>query len=395
MNDIPRQKLREIIIQFGRGLIDEPRRLEGLLNDLCGEYKREIFVLVNAVKAKVPEDLLVSRGNLPQEVLLVRLTNRLVDKLALSDEAAQWAVESWALALGIIADPGAGLKPKSPYHKTPDFILNRVLTDNPKAHSCAPHLLREGLVLNLESNIDIVFTCIPAGEFLMGSNKKEDPNTDDDELPQHKVFLEECWICKYPVTNLQYSAFVEVTGYRCPDHWPNGLIPPGKEQHPVVYVRWDDACAFCEWVSQVTGEKVRLPSEAEWEKAARGTSGRIWPWGNQLPDKALCNFDENVRGTTPVGEYSPQGDSPYGCADLIGNVWEWTSSLYSSYPYRAEDGREELNVRALRILRGGSFRSNQESARCAYRYGDYPGLTLDIGFRVALLPSKTLIENIK
>ena len=395
MNDIPRHKLREIIIQFGRGLIDEPRRLEGLLNDLCGEYKREIFVLVNAVKAKVPEDLLVSKGNLPQEVLLVRLTNRLVDKLALSDEAAQWAVESWALALGIIADPGAGLKPKSPYHKTPDFILNRVLTDNPKAHSCAPHLLREGLVLNLESNIDIVFTCIPAGEFLMGSNKKEDPNTDDDELPQHKVFLEECWICKYPVTNLQYSAFVEVTGYRCPDHWPNGLIPPGKEQHPVVYVRWDDACAFCEWVSQVTGEKVRLPSEAEWEKAARGTSGRIWPWGNQLPDKALCNFDENVRGTTPVGEYSPQGDSPYGCADLIGNVWEWTSSLYSSYPYRAEDGREELNVRALRILRGGSFRSNQESTRCAYRYGDFPGLTLDIGFRVTLLPSKTLMENLK
>jgi serine/threonine-protein kinase len=236
---------------------------------------------------------------------------------------------------------------------------------------------------------------VPAGEFLMGSNKKEDPNTDDDELPQHKVFLEECWISKYPVTNLQYSAFVEVTGYRCPDHWPNGLIPPGKEQHPVVYVRWDDACAFCEWVSQVTGEKVRLPSEAVWEKAARGTSGRIWPWGNQLPDKALCNFDENVRGTTPVGEYSPQGDSPYGCADMIDHVWEWTSSLYSSYPYRAEDGREQLNVRALRILRGGSFRSNQESARCAYRYGDYPGLTLDIGFRVALLPSKTLMENIK
>jgi formylglycine-generating enzyme required for sulfatase activity len=121
-----------------------------------------------------------------------------------------------------------------------------------------------------------------------------------------------------------------------------------------------------------------------------------YPWGQDWECEKANTIDEGrVLKHSPVEVYAAAGESRFMAEDETGNVWEWTSSLYSSYPYRAEDGREELNVRALRILRGGSFRSNQESARCAYRYGDYPGLTLDIGFRVALLPSKTLIENIK
>jgi formylglycine-generating enzyme required for sulfatase activity len=135
----------------------------------------------------------------------------------------------------------------------------------------------------------------------------------------------------------------------------------------VVHVSWDDAMGFCQWASQANGRHVSLPSEAAWEKAARGTDGRIWPWGNQPPDEARCNFDLNVGDTTPVGRYCPQGDSPYGYADMSGNVWQWTNSIFKGYPYDAQDGRESLKIRDHRVLRGGSFAYDQWSARCAYR----------------------------
>ena len=93
------------------------------------------------------------------------------------------------------------------------------------------------------------------------------------------------------MTNAQYLAFVQAAGHRPPDHWRKGVVPQGKEQHPVVHVFWDDAMAFCQWASQTSGRGVRLPSEAAWEKAAHGTDERIWPWGNQPPDEARCNFD--------------------------------------------------------------------------------------------------------
>ena len=110
---------------------------------------------------------------------------------------------------------------------------------------------------------------------------------------------------------------------RLPAHWREGKIPQGKDHHPVVNVSWEDARSFCQWANQVTGQALCLPTEAEWEKAARGTDGQIYPWGNQPPEDKLCNFGMNILDTTSVGSYSPQGDSPYGCADMAGNVWEW------------------------------------------------------------------------
>lgn len=181
--------------------------------------------------------------------------------------------------------------------------------------------------------IEFDWVTIPAGEFLMGSAKQKDRLARDSELPQHKLFLPEYRIARVPVTNRQYKQFVEATQHRSPDHWEKGQIPPNKENHPVVYVTWHDVLAFCEWA------KVRLPTEAEWEKAARGTDGRIYPWGNEVPDKNRCNFNNNVGDTTPVGNY-PQGASRYGCLDMAGIVWEWTSSRLINYPYVANDGRE-------------------------------------------------------
>jgi len=238
------------------------------------------------------------------------------------------------------------------------------------------------LVIALAPGVEMTFLRVPAGEFQMGSN-----DGDEDERPQHTLFLEEYWIGKTPVTNVQYQAFVRAAGYHPPEHWKKGYIPDGKGDHPVIYVDWQDAVAFCEWLSQVSGEKICLPSEAEWEKAARGTDGRKFPWGNQKPNKNLCNYNHWFSETSSVGKYSPQGDSPFGCVDMAGNVWEWTNSLYKKYPYRNDDGREDLNATGVRVLRGGSWFFSGGNVRSADRYGFDPTLAVSsFGFRCSRSP---------
>jgi len=158
-------------------------------------------------------------------------------------------------------------------------------------------------------------------------------------------------------------------------------------------VTWHDAMAHCRWLSERSGLRVTLPSEAEWEKAARGplpavgAKVRIYPWGDDPPDDTRCNFNMQVGTTTPVGKYSPRGDSPYGCADMAGNVWEWTRSLFKSYPYDPEDGRENLEAGDIRVLRGGAFNCEGGLVRCAFRVRNYPDLRgAGGGFRVVVSP---------
>ncbi len=207
------------------------------------------------------------------------------------------------------------------------------------------------------------------------------------EKPQHTVEIAgEYWIGRYPVTNAQFAALCP--GHRLPHHSRRSKAQPsptterggrrpkartgsthrgpesrlnGKKNHPVVQVSWLDAQAYCAWLNQAHGAELptgwgfRLPTEAEWEKAARGEYGNEWPWGDSQPDLSRCNFKMNVGDTTSVGQYSPQGDSPYGAADLAGNVWEWTHSIMKGYPYQQEDGREAESGSEARLLRGGSF----------------------------------------
>jgi len=244
--------------------------------------------------------------------------------------------------------------------------------------------------------IEFDWVTIPAGEFWMGSRKPPglfkrifgatepnmppDPDALDDETPQHRLYLPEFRIARVPVTVAQYKQFVDVRGHIFPGDWQNGQIPAGKENHPVVYVNWHDAQAFCEWAG------ARLPTEAEWEKAARGTDGRIYPWGNQPPHATSCNFNSNVNNTTPVGHY-PNGASPYGMLDMAGSVWEWTGSVYKSYPYVADDGRNDAAATGYRAVRGASWNDSSDYVRAASRssYPRFSGYGY-LGFRVVFAP---------
>jgi formylglycine-generating enzyme required for sulfatase activity/energy-coupling factor transporter ATP-binding protein EcfA2 len=234
---------------------------------------------------------------------------------------------------------------------------------------------------------------VPAGEFWMGSEAGE-----TNERPQHKLHLDDFHIARTPITNAQYYIFVQAAGCAAPDHWQDGRPPKGYEGHPVVNVTWHDAMAYCRWLSGVTGKSVTLPSEAQWEKAARGNKDkRIYPWGDPF-DAAKCNcLKLGIGDTTPVGIF-PEGASPYACLDMAGNVWEWTRSLWGTdfdkpqygYPYDTADGRERLNAHnsVLRVLRGGSFFSNVRDVRCAYRFRPVVFFRIgSVGFRVVLPPS--------
>jgi formylglycine-generating enzyme required for sulfatase activity len=238
---------------------------------------------------------------------------------------------------------------------------------------------------------------IPAGEFTMGSDPGLDQAAVDDEQPQHTLSLPDYYLSKTLVTNAQYAAFVQATGHRVPYHWRGGKPPRGEEEHPAVNVSWHDAMAYCSWLAEATGKLYRLPSEAEWEKGARGSDGRIYPWGSQW-DAARCNSREAGKGdtvavlgiykgsTTAVGAY-PDGASPYGLLDMAGNVWEWTSSVYEAYPYDPADGREDLEAvdGVRRVLRGGASVNLAWRVRCAIRGRDLPDfLFYDRGFRLAM-----------
>jgi formylglycine-generating enzyme required for sulfatase activity len=179
------------------------------------------------------------------------------------------------------------------------------------------------------------------GEFVMGSNDRW-----DDESPEYVERTGPFFIDLYETTNQDYQKFTSATAHPAPYHWPEGKIPQGKEKHPVVYVNWFDADAYCKW----TGK--RLPTEEEWEKAARGEDGRTYPWGNEWNKTFSNNPYRGSTGTEPVGSY-PQGRSPYGLYDMSGNVWEWVDSHYLPHPGNTKPNPEYGKDK--RILKGGSW----------------------------------------
>ena len=211
----------------------------------------------------------------------------------------------------------------------------------------------------------------------MGSDPAAEHAPDADEAPCHEVEVAAFRLGRTPVTNAQYGAFVRGTGHAPPAGWPDGRLPPGRELHPVTYVSWAEADAFCRWTGGA------LPTEAQWERAARGDDRRTWPWGDEPPSAAHAVL--GVTDTRPVGGRLA-GAGPFGQLDLAGNAWEWTASLYRPYPHDGADGREGEGP-GPRAVRGGAFTHGPGEARCSYRHGMLPG-TIDhyVGFRLATAP---------
>jgi iron(II)-dependent oxidoreductase len=234
---------------------------------------------------------------------------------------------------------------------------------------------------------------VPAGEFIMGSSDEDietylqmfiyrRPSRFENEKPQHTVYLDAFYIDKYEVTNVQYGEFMAATGHSPPPYWNNELF--NQPQQPVMSVTWEDAKAYADWVGK------RLPTEAEWEKAARGTDGRFWTWGSEW-DAAKLNANDvgTIEGfvyTSPVGSF-PQGVSPYGVHDMAGNVWEWCEDWYDQnyYSYSTKINPKGPASGDNHVLRGGDWSMNLDFTRCPSRFGLTPGSILT-GFRCAKSP---------
>lgn len=182
---------------------------------------------------------------------------------------------------------------------------------------------------------------IPEGEFIMGTDVRL-----KDERPAYVVYLNSFYIDKFEVTNEDYKKFIEGTGHPLPENWENGNYPQGKGRHPVVFVDWNDANEYCRWFGK------RLPREAEWEKGARGTDGRTYPWGDEWVTTKSNNPFGGHEDTMPVGSFE-EGKSPYGLYDMSGNVWEWVDDYYLPHP-GSEFVSPEFGTK-YRLLKGGSW----------------------------------------
>ena len=231
---------------------------------------------------------------------------------------------------------------------------------------------------------------IPAGEFLMGTPLS---NRDGgrDEYPQRRIFLDAFYLDVYEVTNARYLDFMKATGHRVPENprdkaltlWKGPSVPAAFTDHPVVNVDWEDARAYCAWAGR------KLPSEAEWERAARGTTGRRFPWGDAEPTRILANYLNQWRngaGLEPVGSH-PKGASAEGVQDLQGNVWEWVADWYEPDYYKKGPSRNPVGPPqgARKVIRGSGWESEAPLLRSAHRVGSDPtNRTHSLGFRCAM-----------
>ncbi|MCP4696454.1 MAG: SUMF1/EgtB/PvdO family nonheme iron enzyme, partial [Gammaproteobacteria bacterium] len=313
------------------------------------------------------------------------------------------------------------------YEKVRDWLLRCLEEAPPRTRAEAGDVLgrmgdpRPGTGLDEKGFLDIVWTTLPEGEFWMGS---EDGS--DDEKPRCQVRLAAFRIARYPITVAQYRAFVTAGAYEeerwwtgpgwawrtgeldqwkdaryyawrlearpkenrnLPINWTEQLHFPNR---PVCYISWFEAMAFCHWLSTEMNADIRLPTEAQWERTAAGADGRKFPWGDEPWDEQRANLNESgIHHPTSAGLY-PAGNTPEKAADMAGNVWEWCLSLDEKYPYKEEDGRNDSQAKFMRILRGGGYWNDENTARCAYRRGHFPN-DCDVynGFRVVMSPANS------
>jgi len=336
VNDIVRQKLQYVITQYGRSLCDEPKCCEEMLWDLCPEYKREVNVLVSALKENVAAELITATADVfLKELLLKRLTQRLYDNLGIAEKFAQWSVESWILALTQYKEPLTGA----------DFVY------------------------------------IPPGEFMMGSPEDESGRCENEIL--HRVRLTRGFYIQ--TTQIKQGQWKKLMG--------NNPYYFKGEYLPVENVSWNDAVEFCEKLSRNTDRTYRLPTEAEWEYACRAGTQTVYNWGDRA-DCSRANYgngwSEECKGKNP-GKTMPVASflsNAWGLYDMHGNVWEWCNDWYGDYPTDSVVDPMGPSSGSDRVLRGGGWIGSAEFCRSATRFGYSPDLRDSyVGFRPVLLES--------
>ena len=398
--------LRQLIVRYGHHLCNDPRRCEAMLRDLCGQHKREVFILASALKQRVGADLLGDTDGLPTPLLLGRLRKRLEDELALTGEAAHWAVETWALALGVITEPAivpapiptpvvASQPPSKPAKEAPPSPKPAKEPRQPPLPSFRDRLKDGG------EGPEMVR--LQPGRFLMGAAAAENCMSHADECPRHEVHIARPFaIGRFPVTFDDYDRFVLAT--RQPSAAKRGFMERlfggegdrqpevpnnngwGRSRHPVINVSWNDAVAYCVWLTGQTGRTYRLPSEADWEYACRAGTATRWSCGDDAQAlKDYAWFGDNSGGRThPVGEKRP---NPWGLHDIHGNVCEWVQDgWHDDYAGAPTDGSAwgASSDTAGRVLRGGSWWVTAGGVRVSTREGSDPdGCGDNVGLRLA------------
>ncbi len=374
---------------------------EGYLKDRIREdlsWWREVFLLAAGSSRNTPKNI--------YELIDALIPNDYEEKslsqdIILHSELAAQAMDETGFMASVdkelLREPGRFAKIHKRIQK---WLLHAITADailKPAERSSAgtalakigdPRFDSEKWFLPTEENFG--FVRVEAGEFQMGSDKG-DSDAVDREFPRHKVVVSKFYIARYPVTVAQFRVFTNDSGYDAGEKWKSGV-----DNHPVAYVSWDDASAYCRWLSEKFKGKglgeVRLPTEAEWEKAARGTKESVYPWGNK-PDINKMNYNETgIGGTSPVGCF-PGCDNPYGLLDMNGNVDEWVLDRYDKnyYANSPENNPQGPTDGVGRVFRGGSWAYDAGYCRSAYRdwYDpDYRGD--DTGFRLVLPRSAEL-----
>lgn len=308
----------------------------------------------------------------------------MIDEWIEQQEAALFGAISMQATAKATPAPIAKLQPKPVHSAPPVKATSKVIPLHVERDMDEEQERRLFSPFRTASGIEMLF--VPSGSFLMGS---EGPEATLAEGPEHRVHLTRFYIARTPVTHAQFEEFD-------PSH--RSKRPPwAEDHHPVVYVTSIEAARFCEWLSAREGKKFRLPTESEWEYAARGKDGRLFPWGNVFDSGDLANFaDRNTRfawsdarvddgfaATSPVGSY-PRGASPFGLLDMAGNVWEWCRDYYAPYSKQEQRDPQGPPNGSKRVYRGGSWRSRIASLRCAARSFNAPTYSYnDVGFRIA------------
>ncbi len=388
MNNEARKQLIEVVKRYGIKILDEPRKVEGLLKDFCGDCKKEIFSIVNALKERAGNDLMNSSKSNTVKITIGRLSSKMQSDLGMSEEVAVWSIESIAIALGIMSEKEAIGARKAQVEQKPVETKTGATYRQDSRES----------EIKTSNGDELIY--VEGGNFIMGDTWGDGYS---DEKPTHKVELTyDFYVGQYPVTFEEYDRYCKETGATKPYD-----LDWGRGRRPVISVSWFDAIGYCDWLSDVEGlaraydnagnlidsrgnetidpSKVkgyRLLTEAEWEYAARGgkKSRRNKYAGSNNPDEVAWYDSNSGSKTHEVGQ---KKRNELGLYDMSGNVYEWCSDWYGSYSSSAQTNPYN-DSGSYRVDRGGGCYNDATYTRVAIRYYYSPTYTnLNLGFRIA------------